>query len=230
MVDLKPVIKHISPRISELSWDFKISDALLALKIEYLKHIQIEFHAAVEDIRSGYRSVSILWKAQKDQERLDRFLENIKVKPSALSNQVWKIPVCYDPQFGFDLEALAYSKGLAVEELVNLHTSPSYRIHFIGFLPGFPYLSGLDPRLATARKSIPDRNIPAGSVAIGGDQTGIYPQASPGGWHVIGRTPVSLFDFSSKIPFPFQMGDQLRFEPISRAEFESSFRSTFETL
>ena len=140
------------------------------------------------------------------------------------------LPVCYDLEFGLDLRDLAALHGMPVTEVVELHVAPEYVVHFLGFSPGFPYLGGLDARLATPRLATPRTQIPAGSVAIGGAQTGIYPMASPGGWRIMGRTPVSLFDARAWPPAKLRIGDRIRFEPVARDEFErlASRRSTLD--
>jgi inhibitor of KinA len=138
-----------------------------------------------------------------------------------LSNAIWQVPVCYDPDYGQDLNSLAESKNLSLSELIQLHSEPLYRIHFFGFLPGFFYLNGLPPLLHTPRKSVPLLAVPAGSVAIGGSQTGIYPMQSPGGWHIIGRSPLIFFDSKQPIPVWAKPGEQIEFVPISAAQFQN---------
>lgn len=137
-----------------------------------------------------------------------------------LPNRIWEIPVCYASETGRDLEALAKAKNISQKQLVDLHSQSLYRIHFYGFLPGFMYLNGLNEKLHSARKPVPDRAVPAGSIAIGGAQTGIYPSSSPGGWHLIGQTPISLFDTRQVTPVFASVGDRITFIPISLIEFE----------
>jgi inhibitor of KinA len=131
------------------------------------------------------------------------------------------VPVCYDRAFGPDLGDVAAHTGLSQEEIVRRHSGPNYQVACVGFTTGFPYLSSLPQELATPRRKTPRTEIPAGSVAIGGAQTGIYPRKSPGGWNLIGRTPLRLFDVGREPPALFQAGDQVRFREISRAEFDS---------
>jgi inhibitor of KinA len=132
-----------------------------------------------------------------------------------------EIPVLYHPDVAPDLLPLAAEKGLSPEALVALHTAPEYRCHMLGFRPGFPFLGGLDPRLATPRLATPRPAVPAGSVAIGGPQTGVYPQAGPGGWRIVGRTPLRLFDPAGAAPFLLRPGDLVRFVPVDRARFDA---------
>ena len=134
------------------------------------------------------------------------------------------IPVCYDSEFAFDLDEVARRAGLAGREVVDLHSAGDYRVHCVGFIGGFPFLGGLPQKLATPRRETPRKEIPAGSVGIGGKQTGIYPIKSPGGWNIIGRTPLRLFDPQKNPPGLLRTGDRVRFRAISRAEFDSVTR------
>lgn len=134
--------------------------------------------------------------------------------------RIFEIPVCYGDAFGEDLGDVAAHAKLSVEEVIRLHSSADYLIYMLGFLPGFAYLGGLDERIATPRLQSPRTKIPAGSVGIGGDQTGIYPLDSPGGWRLIGRTPVKPYDPSRAEPILYRAGDYIRFIPITRAEYD----------
>jgi KipI family sensor histidine kinase inhibitor len=131
-----------------------------------------------------------------------------------------EIPVCYDEVYAPDLRELATERDLSVEEVVRLHTNAEYRVAMLGFTPGFPYLLGLDSVLAKPRKNSPRAHVPAGAVGIAGGQTGIYPFASPGGWNIIGQTPLRLFSQDSIPPTLLKAGDKVRFYRVSRAEFE----------
>ena len=130
-----------------------------------------------------------------------------------------KIPVCYDAIFALDIIELAEQKNIAVDEFIRLHTQKKYRVYMIGFLPGFAYMGKVDEQIATPRKSTPRTNIVAGSVGIAGEQTGIYPFDSPGGWNIIGRTPIKMFDIKKEQPTFLQAGDEVEFVPISVEEF-----------
>lgn len=130
-----------------------------------------------------------------------------------------EIPVCYDLEFAIDLDHIARHAGLPAGEVIRLHSQAEYCVRCVGFTPGFPYLSGLREELTMPRRSTPRKNVPAGAVAIGGKQTGIYPAGSPGGWNVIGRTPLKLFDPRLEPPALLHAGDQVRFRPITREEF-----------
>lgn len=130
------------------------------------------------------------------------------------------IPVCYGGRFGTDIEAVANYCGLTTQSVATQHAAASYRVAMIGFAPGFPYLLGLRPKLFMPRRNDPRQRVPVGSVAIGGEQTGIYPGELPGGWHVIGRTPLRLFDVHAAQPSWLMPGDRLRFQPVDEASFE----------
>ena len=131
-----------------------------------------------------------------------------------------EIPVCYHPAFAADLNTTADSLKLSVEELISIHSGKTYKVFMIGFTPGFPYMGIVDERIFTQRKTQPRLKIEPGSVAIAGNQTGIYPFATPGGWNIIGRTPLHLFDRNCSNPFLLKAGDEVKFKPITKDEFE----------
>jgi KipI family sensor histidine kinase inhibitor len=131
----------------------------------------------------------------------------------------FQVPVCYGGEYGPDLEALAAHAGLAAPEAIARHVAGDYRVAMLGFAPGFPYLLGLDHGLAMPRLDTPRTHVAAGSVGIGGAQTGIYPRQGPGGWRIIGRTPLTLFDPARAAPNLLAPGQQVRFVPIDAGEF-----------
>lgn len=142
---------------------------------------------------------------------------------AAVEGRLVEIPVCYGGAFGPDLPFVAEHAGLTETEVSRLHAGRDYPIYMLGFLPGFPYLGGLDERLFTPRLAAPRTATPAGSVGIGGEQTGVYPIASPGGWQLIGRTPLKLFDPGAG-RLPYAAGDRIRFCPITQDEFDAIAR------
>lgn len=161
-------------------------------------------------------------------EQKIRTLAGRNGKKAGTAGKTVKIPVCYGGRYGEDLRDVAEHANLSEEEVVRIHSGRDYRIYMLGFLPGFPYLGGLDERLFTPRLESPRTRIPAGSVGIGGKQTGIYPMASPGGWRIIGRTPLTLFDPGGAGKLPYHAGDAIRFVPISEAEFERMRKTAAE--
>lgn len=145
----------------------------------------------------------------------------VKSQPNAATGKIVDIPVCYEPEHGPDLSYVAEHTGHTIEQVIQAHSQPEYFVHMLGFSPGFLYLGGLAPELACPRKSTPALSLPSGSVAIGGAQTGIYPQSSPGGWHVIGRTPLKVFDIHRDAPCIAQPLERIKFNPISADEFKN---------
>jgi inhibitor of KinA len=132
---------------------------------------------------------------------------------------LYEIPVCYDVEYGEDLPSFARVHDLASEQVVQIHSDPVYAVYMLGFAPGFVYLGQLDERLVSPRRDTPRASVPAGSVAVANEYTGIYPASLPGGWHIIGRTPLQMFDLSRKQPSLLAAGDRVRFVPISAARF-----------
>ena len=143
-----------------------------------------------------------------------------------VGEKIVEIPVCYDAEFAVDLDEVAAHARLSPAEVIRLHSSADYRVACVGFTPGFPYLSGLPAELAIPRRETPRTTVPPGSVAIGGEQTGIYALSSPGGWHIIGRTPLRLFDVSAARPALLRVGERVRFRAISAAEFHAAASAT----
>ncbi len=132
----------------------------------------------------------------------------------------WEIPVCYDDVFGIDLGEMALEKNMSKKSIIELHSKTVYTVYFIGFLPGFMYLGGLNRKLHTPRKSTPRSRIVKGAVAIGGKQTGVYPNESPGGWNIIGNSPIEFFNPKNAIPCFANAGDKIIFKPVSIKEYK----------
>jgi KipI family sensor histidine kinase inhibitor len=135
------------------------------------------------------------------------------------------VPVCYGGELGPDLDAVAAFAGIGQDEVVRLHTSRTYRVFMLGFLPGFTYMGTVDERIAVPRLADPRSSVQAGSVGIAGFQTGIYPASTPGGWRIVGRTPIKPFDLHRAEPFMFKPGDAVEFyaiNPVEYSRFESA--------
>jgi inhibitor of KinA len=179
----------------------------------------------VVEVVPTYRSLLVVFDplalARAELEREVERLEDRRAPSdeAAVAGRLVELPVRYGGEHGPDLAAVAARAGLSEAEVVTLHAAPEYLVHMVGFTPGFPYLGGLDPRLATPRLATPRGEVPAGSVAIGGAQTGVYPVPSPGGWRLVGQTPLRLFDPARSEPFLVAPGDRVRFVPVDAAAF-----------
>jgi inhibitor of KinA len=143
-----------------------------------------------------------------------------KTENNPVASNILRIPVCYDEEFGTDLKWMSEQKSISVDEIIQIHFSKSYRVYMLGFLPGFAYMGEVEEKIAAPRKPQPQKII-AGSVGIAGKQTGIYPLNSPGGWQIIGRTPLKLFDANRTNPCLVKAGDEVTFYSITRDEFEN---------
>jgi len=208
-----------------IEWPQKISIAILddirnfSLKI---KHSRIKY---ILEINFVYSSLLVIYKSKKinyfDLKKELQFIynKNLIIKNN-LKKTIWEIPVCYDIEFGIDLPFLSLQNKISIEEIISIHSSNYYTVYGIGFLPGFLYLGGLSKKLYLKRRETPRLEVPKGSVAVGGKQTGIYPVISPGGWHIIGKTPISIFNINNKEPCLVIPGDKVKFNPISKEEFD----------
>lgn len=155
---------------------------------------------------------------EKMQKRVHALVK-MDVRYQTERRKVYEIPVCYGGIYGPDMETITSHAGLTQEEVINIHSSKDYLIYMLGFLPGFCYLGGLDERIHTPRLANPRMKIAAGSVGIGGSQTGIYPLDSPGGWQLMGMTPVKTYDPDRKNPILLEAGDYIRFVPVDEGEY-----------
>ena len=204
-------------------FDAPVSETL-SRQIMALKQIcQRRFEGQLLDSIPAYQSLTLYYRPecidyQSLSDSLRQLLESGWLPDNRAAQRV-VIPVCYEQEFAPDLKSLASQCGLSCEQVIELHSQGQYRVHMLGFLPGFLYLGGLDTALYCARKATPSLQVPAGSVAIGGGQTGIYPQSSPGGWHVIGRTPLRMFNPSRQEPCIAQPLDIIEFTCISAEQF-----------
>jgi KipI family sensor histidine kinase inhibitor len=177
----------------------------------------------VRDVVPAYRSLAVYFDPLRtDVTALVAFLERSAadtVGAEVTTAAPRRVPVCYGGDFGPDLDLVAAAAGLSVVDAIAAHCAPVYRVFMIGFSPGFAYMGTVDSRIAVPRRATPRVNVPAGSVAIAGKQTGIYPSDTPGGWMLVGRTPVRPFDPSRPNPFLFKAGDGVQFHPIDVDEY-----------
>jgi inhibitor of KinA len=176
----------------------------------------------VADLVPGYRSLLITYDPLQTsfsalQATIAGLQETLGGSPVPLPKTL-RIPVVYGGKYGPDLEWVAGYHGTSPEEIVRIHTQSTYQVYMIGFTPGFPYMGELPESIATPRRDSPRTAVPAGSVAIAQRQTGIYPVESPGGWQLIGRTPIKFFDPRKRPPTPLEMGDLVEFFPITEEE------------
>lgn len=216
--------KQFNEKAILIAWESKISEKLLNDILAFKEAILNKQKEKISDIIVGYNSLTLLYdniifNASKEIDNLKSIYNN-KNTTTIENRYIWEIPVCYNPQFGIDLEELSQQKQLSITEIIQLHTQPLYTVYFIGFLPGFLYLGGLKEKLQTSRKQTPRLQVAKGSVAIGGSQTGVYPQESAGGWNIIGRTHLSFFDIEKPTPCFAKSGDKIKFVAISSEEFQ----------
>src|SRR4051794_16910297 len=217
--------------LGDEAWLIRIAeefDPATALDAVLLGVRQLEAAAipGIVEIAPSYTTIGVfLDRSRIDgleelQKQIREALRSPGAAQSSPSVREIEVPVCYEDEYAPDLGEVAQRAGLSLYEVARHHSAAIYRVSCVGFTPGFPYLSGLPPELATPRRASPRKEIPAGAVAIGGTQTGIYPRKSPGGWNIIGRAPLRLFDVERNPPALFQAGDDVRFRKISRDEFD----------
>ncbi len=207
-----------------VEFEERIDPAINARAIALADSLQAAAIAGVRDVVPTYRSVAVFFDPLRTN--YDTLLERIErdagrpAPDAARQAEPLRIPVCYGGDLGPDLGAVAAFGGISADEVIALHASATYRVFMLGFVPGFAYMGIVDARIAAPRHSTPRVRVPAGSVGIAGVQTGIYPAETPGGWQLIGRTPIKPFDANRAQPFLMKAGDAVRFYAIDRAEYE----------
>lgn len=203
--------------------------------LEALRSLEAAAIPGVTELAPAYSTIGVFFDAaeiaraaQEEEPSVwlrTRIESALKVRSAqmerAVEARLLEIPVCYDSEFALDLADVARGTGLSEADVIQRHSSALYRVNCVGFIAGFPFMSGLPAELATPRRTAPRKEVPAGSVGIGGAQTGIYPRISPGGWNLIGRTPLRLFDVQRDPPTILRAGDRVRFRRISREEFDA---------
>lgn len=208
------------------------SPRMTSAMVRFCRALEADLPLGVSEWVPAYTTVAVYYRPwQTDYDALCLALTRLVRRrlPQSLAAEddgprLVEIPVCYGGVFGPDLEDVAALHGLTPAEVIRRHCAPRYRVQFLGFLPGFAYLSGLPPGLETPRLDTPRQTVPAGAVGIGGAQTGVYPLESPGGWRILGQTPLRLFDPSREPPALLRAGDWVRFVPAADAEFEARTR------
>jgi len=206
-----------------IDWHAEISISISNDILEFYKKIKDLKDKNIVEVIIGYSSLTIVFKKRitdyfKEVKSLKEVynLKDISFKRTPF---IWQIPVCYDVEFGKDLQEMSNMTKLEISEIITLHSEKLYRVYFIGFLPGFCYLGGLNERLFLERKPNPRLHVAKGSVAIGGKQTGIYPAESAGGWNIIGKTPVDFFNVCLEHPCFAKAGDFIKFITVGKEEF-----------
>lgn len=206
-----------------IEWPAEVNEAILNDILTFREFLRTHLEEGWVMVPSYNSLTLICQKSGFDFSLLKKNLMDWYLEPKThivAERNLWKLPVCYDLDFGLDLQETADRLLVSKEELVKLHSSQEYTVYGIGFLPGFMYLGGLPKSLETQRKAIPRLHVDKGSVGLAGKQTGIYPQDSPGGWNIIGRCPVPMFNLNLQNPCFVNVGDKIQFVPIERAEFD----------
>lgn len=204
----------------------RIDPRINARAVALAERLRRSCGAAVRDAVVGYATLTVYFNplvvdaAWLEAETREAALGRTEDEERAA--RTLEVPVCYDDEFAPDLRDVAAFAGATPDEVIALHSGVEYRVYMIGFVPGFTYMAAVDPRIAAPRRSVPRTSVPAGSVAIAGGQTGIYPSATPGGWNIIGRTPLEPYDPERQDPFLFRPGDSVRFRSIARDAFDST--------
>ena len=222
-MNYQPTYRHFGENGVLINWPSKIdpliNDEVLRLDILIAK----AFGSKIIELVPSYHSLAVYLKEGESVSDFIELLKELPVSESRRSQNVKRlitIPVCYKPKYALDIEELALANKITVREVIRLHTKEIYKVYFLGFLPGFPYLGGLDKSLYTSRESTPRKHIEKGSVAIGGKQTGIYTIDSPGGWNVIGRSPLEFFTCENSLQCLLKPGDFVQFSSISVKKFK----------
>ena len=223
-LSLPPRILHCGDSALIVQFGDAIDRAVNAEVLRLRGHLLAAKPAGIVDLVPTFRSLAIHYDPRLTREARLRDAVDSALRSDARwehTATVWEVPVCYADAHAPDLAEVAERTGLGRDEVVALHTSVRYYTYMVGFTPGYPYLGDLDARLELPRRRDPRVRVPAGSVCIATTLTAIYPLESPGGWHLIGTTPISVFDARGAAPALFSPGDWIEFAPISPAEFES---------
>lgn len=206
-----------------MEFEPEIKETTLEKVLSFKEAVKENYDEVTLEIVTAYNSLLIIYPSTieniyEEISHLKRLLQKAKIGKK-MNSRLYELPVCYEKEFGLDLELISKEKNLSVEEIINLHSRQTYLVYFLGFLPGFLYLGGLDKRLRAPRKEQPRLEVKKGSVGIGENQTGIYPKTSPGGWQLIGNCPLPVFDKNSWPPCEISAGDQVKFYRVSKEEF-----------
>lgn len=222
-------IRAVSESAVQVSFGKDIDESLIPVIARSMEVIRAELGPVLTDLIPSYTTLLCFYDYNRVDSQwmvrtLTRLLDRVEPEGSGgIGGRQVTIPVWYDPSVGYDLQALADSKTMPVDELIERHAGREYQVFAIGFNPGFAFLGRLDERIAAPRHSTPRKKVSRGSVGIADAQTAVYPLASPGGWNIIGRSPQPMFDAAGSAGQAslLKVGDRVRFEPISRADYIS---------
>ncbi len=222
-MNLQPTYRQFGDTALLISWEAKIDDTINIEVVKMQYFLKENFYEEIIETVPAYYSIAVFVSKKITigalQKKISGGFKNYSKQFQETSNII-TIPVCYEREFAPDMETVANHNSLSIKEVIALHTKPLYTIYFLGFLPGFPYLGGLPKQLHTPRRSTPRTFVEKGSVAIGGGQAGIYTMDSPGGWNVIGKTPITFFNAQKAVPALLQAGDFIKFEAISTPQMQ----------
>jgi inhibitor of KinA len=225
-------IYYLSEQAITIAFGDAISESLQQLVSRFNNHIHQHPFPGFRTTVAAYTTLTVffdplqviasaLW-GNNCFDKVCNYIQAIELDSTQhqdLHNSAITIPVCYGGPFGPDIDEVVQLHHLTTQEIINLHSAAIYTVYMIGFVPGFAYLGGMDNQLATPRKPTPRAAVPAGAVGIAGEQTGIYPLETPGGWQIIGQTPLRMFDAHHTQPALLKAGDRVKFEPITQQEF-----------
>jgi inhibitor of KinA len=205
--------------------DERIDPAVNAWCVAFARSVEAALRPSLRDTAVGYCSVTVYFDPQLVdsrwlEEEIRTIAEDLEVTDGP-DGAIVDVPVCYGGAFGPDLADVARVAGRSEEDVVTCHAGREYRVYLVGFVPGFAYMAEVDPAIAVPRRASPRTAVPTGSVAIAGGQTGIYPAVTPGGWNIIGRTPLAPYDPHRAEPILFKPGDRVRFRRIDEAAFNA---------
>ena len=217
------ILKPFGETAILLEWPKEVNEAILEDILGFQEILKLKLDETWVYVPS-YNSLTLIsqrgtFDFPRLREQILDWFSNTK-RNLVLERCLWKLPVCYNEEFGPDLKETAEKLMVSIDELIGGHTAQEYTVYGIGFLPGFMYLGGLPQNLETKRRETPRLHVAKGSVGLAGKQTGIYPQDSPGGWNIIGRCPVPMFNLNLKYPCFVEVFDKIQFVPIDRATYD----------
>lgn len=232
MKDLNYHIFFTSPKSLLISFEVKNHNRESILLLQHVKaEIENKLKTQISYITTAFDTILVTFNSDNlnlngTKTEIEGILKNLPIDSKGENNfKTFEIPLCYKA-FGKDLESLSDYTGLKVDEIIKIHSEQIYTLYFIGFMPGFLYMGNVDERIVIPRLKNPRPKVEKGSVGIAENQTGIYPNISPGGWQIIGRTPIDIFDVDKEPPSVFKPGDQIKFKPIDEQTFNSLLNHT----